>query len=220
MRPDQHKKRKNAIYKKAHGIVKNKNPKSKEQNLQNNIVPNDPLKSNTFEKKIIENDDGDDEKNEELDQHFSRRKIESNWEKYERDPNERKEGDEEEDKSEDESAYNLEMSHKSKYQLPPPSWREVGHLIFLSGEAPPVENADENNNTKKPAELPLISELNNSEKCELEDALTADQSLILDLDSFIQNIKQPAKLLNGTIPKKASKSIDELEKDLDDLLAL
>lgn len=111
MRPDHHKKRKNARYKKAHGMVDKKEENSEGKEVPNN-KPKKKAKSNKKSQqpqkkpieKLTETDKENEKKennqnsgeNSEEDEDFQKREICSNWSRYEESSTE-EELDEEED---------------------------------------------------------------------------------------------------------------------------
>lgn len=109
MRPDHHKKRKNARYKKAHGIVEKKEDNSEEKEVAKNKPkkgksnkkpqpqkkPLDKSHEKEEENEKKENDKSSEENSE--DEDFQKRQICSNWSRYEESSTEEEEDDEEED---------------------------------------------------------------------------------------------------------------------------
>lgn len=215
MRPDLHKRRKNAIYKKAHGIVRNKTSKTSEKTLKTNTTSRDKSNITSIKEKLSE-EENDEEEEDIITQQFSRRKIENNWEKYEKDLNERKEGDDGQDKSDDDSAYNLELSLKTKFKIQPPSWKELGNIIYVSEEDLHFVESTDSPTDLNPA-TESLPKVNHSDKKVNEEKYVQKDKLLTDLELITKDIKPVVLPFNGV---RAKKNLVDLEKDLDDLLSL
>ena len=89
MRPDQHKKKKNSEYKKKHGIPSGKGEKHDKKGSTSRLRSDENPKSDACHtSKTGHETDGpnvDDESNSYESRNFSRRKVESNWERYRED---------------------------------------------------------------------------------------------------------------------------------------